>query len=29
VKIGRSVRYPVSSLREYIKGRMRGSTSEQ
>jgi predicted DNA-binding transcriptional regulator AlpA len=29
VKIGRAVRYPESSLREYIKGRMRGSTSEQ
>jgi predicted DNA-binding transcriptional regulator AlpA len=29
VKIGRSVRYLESSLREYIKGRMRGSTSEQ
>jgi predicted DNA-binding transcriptional regulator AlpA len=29
VKIGRSVRYPESSLREYIKGQMRGSTSEQ
>ena len=29
VKIGRSVRYPETSLREFIKGRMRGSTSEQ
>jgi len=28
VKIGRSVRYPESSIREYIKSRMRGSTSE-
>jgi predicted DNA-binding transcriptional regulator AlpA len=28
VKIGRAVRYPESSLRKYIKGRMRGSTSE-
>jgi predicted DNA-binding transcriptional regulator AlpA len=28
VKIGRSVRYPESSLREYIKSRMKGSTSE-
>jgi len=28
VKIGRSVRYPRSSLREYIQARMRGSTSE-
>jgi len=27
-KIGRAVRYPESSLREYIKSRMRGSTSE-
>jgi predicted DNA-binding transcriptional regulator AlpA len=29
VKIGRAVRYLESSLREYIKGRTRGSTSEQ
>jgi predicted DNA-binding transcriptional regulator AlpA len=29
VKIGRAVRYPESSLREYIRGRTRGSTSEQ
>jgi len=29
VKVGRSVRYPLSSLREYIKSRTRGSTSEQ
>jgi predicted DNA-binding transcriptional regulator AlpA len=29
VKIGRSVRYPESSIREFIKGRMRGSTSEE
>jgi predicted DNA-binding transcriptional regulator AlpA len=29
VKVGRAVRYPESSLREYIKGRTRGSTSEQ
>ena len=29
VKIGRAVRYPKSCLREYIKGRTRGSTSEQ
>jgi predicted DNA-binding transcriptional regulator AlpA len=28
VKIGRAVRYPQSSLREFIKSRMRGSTSE-
>jgi predicted DNA-binding transcriptional regulator AlpA len=28
VKIGRSVRYPESSIREFIKSRMRGSTSE-
>jgi len=28
VKIGRSVRYSESSLREYIKSRMKGSTSE-
>jgi len=28
VKIGRAVRYPESSLREFIKSRMRGSTSE-
>jgi predicted DNA-binding transcriptional regulator AlpA len=27
-KIGRAVRYPKSSLREFIKSRMRGSTSE-
>jgi predicted DNA-binding transcriptional regulator AlpA len=29
VKIGRAVRYPESSLREYIKSRMKGSTSEK
>jgi predicted DNA-binding transcriptional regulator AlpA len=29
VKIGHCVRYPESSLREYIKSRMRGSTSEE
>lgn len=30
VKIGRrAVRYPESSLREYIKGQTRGSTSEK
>ena len=29
VKIGRAVRYPESSIREYIKARMRGSTSER
>ena len=29
VKIGRAVRYPESSVREFIKSRMRGSTSEQ
>jgi predicted DNA-binding transcriptional regulator AlpA len=29
VKIGRAVRYPESCLREYIKGRTRGRTSEQ
>jgi predicted DNA-binding transcriptional regulator AlpA len=29
VKIGRAVRYLESSLREYIKGRTRGSTSEK
>lgn len=29
VKIGRAVRYLEFSLREYIKGRTRGSTSEQ
>lgn len=28
VKIGRAVRYPESNLREYIKSRTRGSTSE-
>jgi len=28
VKIGRAVRYPESSVREYVKSRMRGSTSE-
>jgi predicted DNA-binding transcriptional regulator AlpA len=28
VKIGRAVRYLESSLREFIKGRTRGSTSE-
>jgi predicted DNA-binding transcriptional regulator AlpA len=27
-KIGRAVRYPESSVREYIKSRMMGSTSE-
>ncbi len=29
VKIGRSVRYPESFLREYIKMRTRSSTSER
>jgi predicted DNA-binding transcriptional regulator AlpA len=29
VKIGRSVRYPEGALRDYIKSRMRGSTSEK
>ena len=29
VKIGRSVRYPESFIREYIKIRTRSSTSEQ
>ena len=29
VKIGRAVRYLETGLREYIKGRTRGSTSEQ
>jgi predicted DNA-binding transcriptional regulator AlpA len=29
VKLGRAVRYLESSLREYIKARTRGSTSEQ
>ena len=29
VKIGRAVRYLESALREYIKGRTRGSTSER
>jgi predicted DNA-binding transcriptional regulator AlpA len=29
VKIGRSVRYPESSIREFIKSRMRGSTSQE
>lgn len=29
VKIGRAVRYLESSLREYIRARMRGSTSEK
>lgn len=29
VKIGRAVRYPESTIREFIKCRMRGSTSEQ
>jgi predicted DNA-binding transcriptional regulator AlpA len=28
VKIGRAVRYAESAVREYIKGRTRGSTSE-
>jgi predicted DNA-binding transcriptional regulator AlpA len=28
VKVGRSVRYLESALREYIKARTRGSTSE-
>jgi len=28
VKVGRAVRYLVSALREYIKSRTRGSTSE-
>ena len=29
VKIGRSVRYPESALRDYIRARTRGSTSEE
>jgi predicted DNA-binding transcriptional regulator AlpA len=29
VKIGRAVRYLEASLKEYIKARMRGSTSEE
>ena len=29
VKIGRAVRYLESAVREYIKARTRGSTSEQ
>jgi predicted DNA-binding transcriptional regulator AlpA len=29
VKIGRSVRYPESSLREYVKARTKGLTSEK
>jgi predicted DNA-binding transcriptional regulator AlpA len=29
IKVGRAVRYLESSLREYIKGRTRGSTSER
>jgi predicted DNA-binding transcriptional regulator AlpA len=29
VKVGRAVRYLESALRDYIKGRTRGSTSEQ
>jgi predicted DNA-binding transcriptional regulator AlpA len=29
VKIGNSVRYPESAVREYIKSRTRGSTSER
>ena len=29
VKIGRSVRYPESYLREYLKARTRSSTSER
>ena len=29
VKIGRAVRYAESAVREYIKSRMRTSTSEQ
>jgi predicted DNA-binding transcriptional regulator AlpA len=29
VKIGRAVRYLESSLRDYIKGRTQGSTSER
>jgi hypothetical protein len=29
VKVGRAVRYLESAVREYIKARMRGSTSEQ
>jgi predicted DNA-binding transcriptional regulator AlpA len=29
VKMGRAVRYPESSLREFIKSRMKGSTSEE
>jgi predicted DNA-binding transcriptional regulator AlpA len=28
VKIGRSVRYPMSALREYVEEHMRRSTSE-
>jgi predicted DNA-binding transcriptional regulator AlpA len=28
VKIGRAVRYPESAVREFIKARMRSSTSE-
>ena len=28
VKVGRAVRYPQSAVREYIKARTRGSTSE-
>jgi predicted DNA-binding transcriptional regulator AlpA len=28
VKIGRAVRYPEAAVREFIKGRMRTSTSE-
>jgi predicted DNA-binding transcriptional regulator AlpA len=29
VKLGRAVRYPESSLREFIKSRMKSSTSEE
>ena len=29
VKIGRSVRYPFSGLRDYIRSKTRGSTSEK
>jgi predicted DNA-binding transcriptional regulator AlpA len=29
VKIGRAVRYPESTIREFVKSRMRGSTSEK
>jgi predicted DNA-binding transcriptional regulator AlpA len=29
VKVGRAVRYPLSAIRDYIKSRTRGSTSER